>query len=99
MDISIKHVLTTSLSIVGLLNNFNSSTTWRWNELLSNLNFLFYMLNNPRLLVTPMNWMLPAVNLACLGTKFQSLNLFLFSRDLPYWIMKIFTANGFTFCN
>lgn len=37
--------------------------------------------------------------LASHGANLQTLNLFLFGRDLPHWIMKNFIFDGYTFCN
>lgn len=71
VGIPVRQVFITNYFIIDLLNKFNCTTTWRWNEPLSNLNFLMDMNGNPRLHVILKTWTLPIVNLLAMVLIFR----------------------------
>ncbi|XP_039118928.1 uncharacterized protein LOC120255096 [Dioscorea cayenensis subsp. rotundata] len=93
----IKHIFVQTPSIASSIFTPEPVITWRFRSQLEDIRFLLNVHDSPRFHCIPRLWMSPAVHLASLGLNFSTLNLFLFGRDLPRWLMKAFTEDGFLF--
>lgn len=97
LHIPVKHILYEHHAILDLIQCSDHTSSWRFQQQISNLNFLMDMCNRLHIHIIPASWGIPAANLASIGFHHQHLNLFLFGKDLPFWIMQSFLNNGFSF--
>ncbi|XP_039129970.1 uncharacterized protein LOC120266412 isoform X1 [Dioscorea cayenensis subsp. rotundata] len=93
----VKHIFCDLQDIIHLLNCTDHVTSWRFDDQINNLKFLLDSWGNPLIHVIPSSWGSPAVGLAMHGLTHHHPNLFLFGKDLPFWIMKSFINFGFRF--
>lgn len=95
--IRINHIFYAHHIILETIRSLDHLTSWWFSSQISNLQFLLDMCNRPNIHVTPPAWLIPAINLPSIGFWYRHLNLFLVGRDLPYWMMRSFTEQGFIF--
>ncbi|XP_039135711.1 uncharacterized protein LOC120273129 [Dioscorea cayenensis subsp. rotundata] len=96
-QMQVQHIFTDHANTLDLIENPNQYLLWRFQAQIFNINFLLDMFTRPKIHQIPRHWMKPAAILAYLGFRHRSLNLFLYGRDLPYWVMKYFHLNDFNF--
>lgn len=97
LHIPVKHILCDHAAITHLLNCSDHIASWRFEDQVNNLKFLLDACGHPRIHIIPSFEGYPAASLATYGLLHQQLNLFLFGKDLPFWIMKSFRIFGFSF--
>lgn len=97
LHILVRHILCDHAETNHFLHCPDHVTSWRFEAQVHNLKFLLDMSGQPQIHIIPPFGGSPAVNLASYGVLHQHLNLFLFGKDLPFWIMKSFSSFGFNF--
>lgn len=95
--LGIKHIFVQSPTTSATIVNPDPVVTWRFNAQITNIRRLLNEHASPVVHCIPCHWMQPTVHLATHGLNYSVLNLFLFGRDLPYWIMNAFKEFGFKF--
>lgn len=95
--ITVKHIFCAQANIAEFLSASDHTTIWCFQPQIDNVKFLLDISNQPKIHLIPDLWGVPAANLASLGFKHRHLNLFLFGRDLPFWIMRSMLEFGFVF--
>ncbi|KAH7664993.1 Non-specific serine/threonine protein kinase protein [Dioscorea alata] len=93
----VKHLFCVQHHDLYLLHNSDPVICWHLHTQISNVRFLLDMNSFINIHNVPPDWMTPAAMLASHGLLHQTLNLFLFGKDLPHWIMKAFLKFGFVF--
>ncbi|XP_039129633.1 uncharacterized protein LOC120265741 isoform X2 [Dioscorea cayenensis subsp. rotundata] len=96
-QLPVKHIFSAYHTNLAMLQRPDHVIAWRLHSQISNIRSLLDMTGNAHIHEIPHSWMAPATLLASYGLVHQSLNLFLFGKDLPYWIMKSFFDFGFVF--
>lgn len=96
-QLPVKHIFSAYHTDLAMLKRPDHVIAWRLHSQISNIRFLLAMTGNAHIHEIPHSWMAPATLFASYGLVHQSLNLFLFGKDLPYWIMKSFFEFGFVF--
>ncbi|XP_039130894.1 uncharacterized protein LOC120267295 [Dioscorea cayenensis subsp. rotundata] len=84
--LTIKHIFVNTYETLNILSHQ-----------IAHIRSLLDDLDSPTIHCISKSWMLPAVNLATHGVNSSDINLFLFGRDLPRWIMLSFSNSGFQF--
>lgn len=93
----VKHIFVDIYSTIHALQVSDDVLNRRYSSQLTSIRSLLNAHGSPSVYCIPGTWMAPAISLATLGFNYSTLNLFLFGRDLPRWIMKRFIDSGFIF--
>ncbi|XP_039125466.1 uncharacterized protein LOC120261592 [Dioscorea cayenensis subsp. rotundata] len=64
---------------------------------INSFNFILQGANRPSIHLIPKSWASPAYKLASLASSLHMLSLFFQGRELPRWVMKDFSREGFIF--
>lgn len=92
---TIQHIFTVSKDLMELLNSADNMHNWRIDPYIVYLKDLLSSTSNPEIHLIPRNWMMAAHRLAIHGSSLHSLILYHQGKDLPHWLMKCITSNGF----
>ncbi|XP_039115766.1 uncharacterized protein LOC120251270 [Dioscorea cayenensis subsp. rotundata] len=93
----VKNIFVDDSAPIAVISNPDPVITWRFRPLIDLIKSLLNFLGSPVIHIIPDSWMMPAASLATLGFNDPALNLFLFGRDLPHWLMRCFHDSGFIF--
>lgn len=94
---SIKNIFVNASAPLSVITNPDIVITWHFRSQIDLIRSLLNMLSSPVIHSIPGSWMFPATSLTTFGFNDPALNLFLFGRDLPHWLMRSFNDSGFVF--
>ncbi|KAH7657245.1 hypothetical protein IHE45_17G008900 [Dioscorea alata] len=75
----------------------DAACSWRLLPYIDSVKRLLIEANSPHINSIPMDWLHIALKLTMYGRNLHTLSLFHSGRELPLWLMKIFTDAGFVF--
>lgn len=96
LNINVKTILSSNSELIEAIKYRVWSEDWRLNYQLQVLKDHLAEKGSPSIHSIPMSWSKALSSLACFGLTHHEVSLFLCGRDLPRWLMKIFSSNGFS---